>query len=270
MRRQSRSFLILTPEAAIEHADSIIVTFSDGKEAGGRIKQRDTIAEMAVVSVSTEDMEESTLKEASVLPLGNSYMVREGDLIVAAGCPMGAAHSVDYGFVAYIMKNVRAADQMIRAIYSDIRSDSEKGTFLLNTSGELIGWSMKPEQNGDSQITRIMGISDYKATLEKLTNGLGAPCFGIEGQEVTEEMVERGLPEGIYVMNSMADRPAYNAGIQNGDIITAINDREVTTMKEFQGMVDAMECGQLLHVIVQRNGRAQYTELEFQVTVGAR
>jgi len=108
---------------------------------------------------------------------------------------------------------------------------------------------MKPEQNGDSQITRIMGISDYKATLEKLTNGLGAPCFGIEGQEVTEEMVERGLPEGIYVMNSMADRPAYNAGIQNGDIITAINDREVTTMKEFQGMVDAMECGQLLHVI---------------------
>ena len=71
-------------------------------------------------------------------------------------------------------------------------------------------------------------------------------------------------------MNSMADRPAYNAGIQNGDIITAINDREVTTMKEFQGMVDAMECGQLLHVIVQRNGRAQYTELEFQVTVGAR
>lgn len=265
-----QEFLILTPEAAIEHADSIIVTFSDGKEAGGRIKQRDTIAEMAVVSVSTGDMEESTLKEASVLPLGNSYMVREGDLIVAAGCPMGAAHSVDYGFVAYIMKNVRAADQMIRAIYSDIRSDSEKGTFLLNTSGELIGWSMKPEQNGDSQITRIMGISDYKATLEKLTNGLGAPCFGIEGQEVTEEMVERGLPEGIYVMNSMADRPAYNAGIQNGDIITAINDREVTTMKEFQGMVDAMECGQLLHVIVQRNGRAQYTELEFQVTVGAR
>lgn len=268
--RTDQELLILTPEAAIENADSISVTFSDGKEAGGRIKQRDTLAEMAVVSVSTGDMQESTLKEVSVLTLGNSYMVHEGDLVIAVGCPMGIAHSVDYGFVSYIMKNVRTVDQMVRVIYSDVSTDLEKGTFLLNTSGELIGWRMKPGQNDDGQIARIIGISDYKAILEKLTNGLGAPCFGIEGQEVTEEMVKRGLPKGIYVMNSMADRPAYNAGIQNGDIITAINDRDVTTMKEFQGMVDAMECGQLLHVIVQRDGREQYAELEFQVTVGAR
>lgn len=268
--RTDMELLILTPEAAIENADSIVVTFSDGKEAGGRIKQRDTIAEMAVVSVNVADMEESTLKDVAVLALGNSYMVREGDLLVAVGCPMGVAHSVDYGFVSYIMKSVRMVDQMGRVIYSGVRADSEKGTFLLNTSGELIGWRMKPGENEDAQIARIMGISDYKSILEKLTNGLGAPCFGIEGQEVTEEMVSRGLPKGIYVMNCMADRPAYNAGIQNGDIITKINDREVTTMKEFQGLVDNMECGQLLHVIVQRNGREQYTELEFQVTVGAR
>lgn len=265
-----QELLILAPEAAIENADSIIVTFSDGKEANGRIKQRDTISEMAVVSVSIADMEESTLKEVAVLPLGNSYMVREGDLIIAVGCPVGVAHSVDYGFVSYVMRSVRMTDQIVRVIYSSVRSDSEKGTFLLNTAGELIGWRMKPGQNEDSQTARIMGISDYKAILEKLTNGLGAPCFGIEGQEVTEEMVGRGLPEGIYVMNSLADRPAYNAGIQNGDIITMIDDRPVTTMKDFQGLIDTMECGQLLHVIVQRNGREEYTELEFQVTVGAR
>ena len=63
---------------------------------------------------------------------------------------------------------------------------------------------------------------------------------------------------------------AYNAGIQNGDIITAVDGRELLSMKDFQGMMDSLECGQLINVTVERNGRDQYTRLEFQVTVGAR
>ena len=115
-----------------------------------------------------------------------------------------------------------------------------------------------------------MGISDYKGILENLTNGLAAPCFGIEGQEVPDIMISQGLPHGIYVLNSVTDRPAYNAGIQNGDIITHVDGRKITTMKDFQNTIDDLECGRLIHVMVQRNGRDQYAELEFQVTVGAR
>lgn len=83
-------------------------------------------------------------------------------------------------------------------------------------------------------------------------------------------MAGRGLPKGIYVLNSVTDCPAYTAGIQNGDIITHVDNREITTMKDFQNTVDNMECGRLIHVAVQRNGRDQYAQLEFQVTVGAR
>ena len=119
-------------------------------------------------------------------------------------------------------------------------------------------------------MTVITGISDYKGILENLTNGLSAPCFGIEGQEVSDAIAVQGLPRGIYVLNSVTGRPAYEAGIQNGDIITRINDHELSTMKDFQNTIDNLECGQLIHVTVQRNGREEYTELEFQVTVGAR
>ena len=83
-------------------------------------------------------------------------------------------------------------------------------------------------------------------------------------------MAEQGRPRGIYVTNSVVNGPAYSVGIQNGDIITKVNDRELTSMVEFQNMMDDLECGQLLHVTVQRNGRQEYTELTFQVTVGAR
>lgn len=266
-----QEYLIMTPEAAVEGADSILVTLSDGTEVSGRMKQLDRTSGMAIVSVSAEELGDNAQNIIEVLSLGNSYMVHEGDLIVAVGSPAGIVHSVDYGFVSYVMKNVQMVDQMNRVIYSGIHGDAERGTFLLNTSGELIGWVMEPGQGSDgSGMAEIMGISDYKGILEKLTNGLGAPCVGIRGQEVSEAMAGRGLPDGIYVMNSVADGAAYNAGIQNGDVITRINDREIKTMKEYQSVVDSLECGQLIHVTVERDGRDQFTELEFQVTVGAR
>lgn len=267
----AQELLILTPEAAVQQADSIKVTFADGIEVNGRMKQKDTLSGMAIVSVNIDAVGESTLKEAKPLALGNSYLVREGDLIVAIGSPAGIVRSVDYGFVSYIMKNIQMVDQVNRILYARISSDAERGTFLINTSGELIGWVMKPEEDRENEeITMAMGISDYKGILENLTNGLAAPCFGIEGQEVPDIMISQGLPQGIYVLNSVTDRPAYNAGIQNGDIITHVDGRKITTMKDFQNTIDDLECGRLIHVMVQRNGRDQYAELEFQVTVGAR
>ena len=269
----SQELLILTPEAAASQADSIKVTFGDGKDVDARMKQKDTISGMAIVSGNVEELDEATLKSVEVMPLGNSYAVREGDLIAAVGGPAGIVSSVDYGFVSYVLKNAQMVDSQCRVLYSDILADVDKGTFFINTSGELIGWAMKPlpgDGEGRSGVTQIMGVSDYKGILERLSNGLGAPCVGIVGQELSEAMAARGMPKGIYVVNAVTDGPAYNAGIQNGDIITAIDNTKMTTMKDYLGKMDDLECGQLIHVTLERNGRDQYTQLEFQVTVGAR
>ena len=116
-----QELLILTPEAAVEKADSIKVTFGDGKDVDGRMRQKDTITGMAIVSVNTSDVEESILKSVKEVPLGNSYTMREGDLIVAVGAPAGVVHSVNYGFVSYVLKNAQMVDQHCRLFYSDIQ-----------------------------------------------------------------------------------------------------------------------------------------------------
>mgnify|MGYP000775198339 FL=1 len=87
---------------------------------------------------------------------------------------------------------------------------------------------------------------------------------------MTDVQVANGLPEGVYVVNAVTEKPAYNAGIQNGDIFTHINGNPVRSMKEYQAALDKMTCGQIIHVTVARNGRDTYTELEFDVTVGSR
>ena len=269
--KTSQELLVLTPEAAVEQADSIKVTFENGNDVSGHVKQKDAISGLAIVSVSAQDISAAQLRDLEPIPLGNSYQVQQGDLIAAVGSPAGVVHSMDYGFVSYVVRSNPMVDQHCRMLYSNILADAGKGTFLVNTGGELVGWAQEQDGSESSdRVTEVFGISDYKGILEKLSNGQAVPCIGIVGQEVTDAQVENGLPAGIYVMNAVTDKPAYNAGIQNGDILTELAGEPVTSMKEYQAALDKMTCGQVVHVTVARNGRDTYTELEFDVTVGSR
>ena len=269
--KTSQELLVLTPEAAVEQADSIKVTLGNGNDVSGHMKQKDAISGQAIVSISVQDISATQLRDLEPIPLGNSYQVQQGDLIAAVGSPAGVVHSMDYGFVSYVVRSNPMVDQHCRMLYSNILADAGKGTFLVNTNGELVGWAQEPDSpEASDRVTEVLGISDYKGVLEKLSNGQAVPCIGIVGQEVTDAQVENGLPAGIYVMNAVTDKPAYNAGIQNGDILTELAGEPVTSMKEYQAALDKMTCGQVVHVSVARNGRDTYTELEFDVTVGSR
>ena len=269
--KTSQELLVLTPEAAVEQADSIKVTLGNGNDVSGHMKQKDAISGQAIVSISVQDISATQLRDLEPIPLGNSYQVQQGDLIAAVGSPAGVVHSMDYGFVSYVVRSNPMVDQHCRMFYSNILADAGKGTFLVNTNGELVGWAQESDSpEASDRVTEVFGISDYKGVLEKLSNGQAVPCIGIVGQEVTDVQVENGLPAGIYVMNAVTDKPAYNAGIQNGDILTELAGEPVTSMKEYQAALDKMTCGQVVHVIVAREGRDTYTELEFDVTVGSR
>ena len=269
--KTSQELLVLTPEAAVEQADSIKVTLGNGNDVSGHMKQKDAISGQAIVSISVQDISATQLRDLEPIPLGNSYQVQQGDLIAAVGSPAGVVHSMDYGFVSYVVRSNPMVDQHCRMLYSNILADAGKGTFLVNTNGELVGWAQEPDSpEASDRVTEVFGISDYKGVLEKLSNGQAVPCIGIVGQEVTDVQVENGLPAGIYVMNAVTDKPAYNAGIQNGDILTELAGEPVTSMKEYQAALDKMTCGQVVHVTVARNVRDTYTELEFDVTVGSR
>ena len=65
-------------------------------------------------------------------------------------------------------------------------------------------------------------------------------------------------------------RPAYNAGIQSGDIITRLGMAELATMKDFQNCLDKLSSGDVVTVEIQRYGQNRYTPIEYEVTIGAR
>ncbi len=261
-------YLILTPAGAVEDADSLRVAFMDGSEAPCTVRQIDRITGMAVVSVDSGEIDPDMETQIRVLALGNSYMTRQGDLLVAVGSPTGLPRSSAYGEVAYILRNVQTADGTERLFYVDAPASAPEGTFFLNTSGELVGWATDRYDGG--RTAAVVGISDYKHILEKLSNGIPAPYLGIRGQEVSEEMAGSGMPRGLYVSECITDGPAYDAGIQNGDIITRIGEEEVTSMAEFQARLGELRHGEIVTVTLQRKGLGEYIELQYEVVLGAR
>lgn len=267
----SQELLILTPESAVENADSIMVGFNDNTEADGTIKQVDRISGMAIVSVDVLTLGEGTRKNVTALELGNSYGVRQGDLVVAVGAPSGMVHSSTYGFISHVLRNVQVADGITRLLFADIKGNAKAGTFLLNTSGQVVGWvtdEYKNEQN--TNLTTVMAISDYKTSLERMSNGVPIPYLGIKGQEVSATMTSSGLPMGLYVADSILDGPAYNAGIQNGDVIVRMGSKPIITIMDYENEIASLNLNDEITITVQRKGIDEYKELEYQVTVGAR
>ena len=161
-------------------------------------------------------------------------------------------------------------DGSSRLFYTTVNANVPQGTFLLNTDGQLIGWATQDYAEENGFITMVYSLSDYKAVLEKLYNGIPAPYFGITGQEVSETMRQSGLPLGVYVNQVSADSPAYNAGIQNGDVITRIGEGKIVTMKDFQNCLETLSAGETVKVEIQRYGRESYSPIEYDVTIGAR
>ncbi len=263
--------VILAGEEAVENADSLRIVFGDGSVAPGALKGRDMVCGMVTLTVNTADLSDTTRDWIQAIDLGNSYTVRVGDMMVAVGSPAGHVHSVKRGIVSYVARGVQTADGNTRVLYTDFDCDTEKGTFFLNLSGQLVGWATDffgaEEMDG---VTMVMPISEYKDCLQRLSNGIPIPYIGIKGQDVTESMQEEGIPQGVYITESIAEGPAYLSGIQNGDILTKIQGKEIASLRDFQNLLENMNTGEQVTVVIQRKGIDEYKEIEYSVSIGAR
>ncbi len=100
------------------------------------------------------------------------------------------------------------------------------------------------------------GITDIKDIIENLSNGEAVPYIGIRGIDVTEEIMEQGIPQGVYVKEVDAESPAMTAGIQAGDIITSIDGEEVTSLSAYHDVLMEQKSGGKVRI----EGHRRFTE----------
>ena len=263
--------LILTGYEEVRGGESLQITFFDRTTAAGTLKNYNKNTGLAMISVNLSDISDSTKGVIQYANLGSSKTTRNGEPVIAVGNPAGVYGSVLFGNLTSVTQTAGIYDGSYTVLTTDMAKADNSSGVLINWDGKIVGIIQnRCEVNGQENMIQAYGISDMKEEIEHLSNSQDLVYMGIHGADVTEETAAlQNIPAGVYVASVEPDSPALASGIQAGDIITEINGREIASLSQIQEMLLKFSRQQAIRVIVMRQGREGYKEIECSVTVDA-
>lgn len=262
--------LILTDCSRLAEAKHFFVKCMNGNVLEGTLKAADYRTGVAVVEVSRSDLEAAGIFASDVLELGLSHNNVGGQSVIMLGSPYGVPYSVMSGQVVHVENEISDADTEYKMMYSDIPAIG--GGFLVNMSGQVLGMTVSSTaKSAEDGFSKFIAISDLRDTIENLANGRRIAYIGVLGDAVTQDRSEEtGIPVGLYVSEVLEGGPAYLSGIQSGDVIVAMNDTAIVSMKDLQAALHRIKPDQIIKIQVMRQGKDAYAQQTYELMAGAR
>lgn len=274
---------IATNNHVVADSDELTVQFDDDSVVKAEIRGTDPDDDLAVVRVKKSDLGKDTYSNIKIASIGDSDGVAVGSPAIAIGNALGYGQSVTTGIVSALNRTVTTQDSQTGETVTNnklIQTDAainpgNSGGALLNENGEVIGInSVKYSSTEVEGIGYAIPMSVAKPIIESLiqdgkyTNENQA-YLGIKGGDVSSDMVAYGFPQGVYVSSVSTGSGAANAGLQEGDIITAIDSTKISSMTELQSALKSYKAGDKVTLTVARQSGRQYEENKVEVTLSS-
>lgn len=281
--------LIATNYHVVEGADTLSVAFTDGNAVEASVKGFDEERDLAVVSVSLDDVEDDTMDAISIAKIGSSDDLKVGEQVIAIGNALGYGQSVTTGIVS--AKNRRMdSDNNTVTDGSDDSSDGvnliqtdaainpgNSGGALLNMEGEVVGInSAKLASTEVEGMGYAIAISDVTDILQNLMNETSRDklddsehgVLGIEGSSVSSEAVQMyGIPAGVFVKKVTEGGAADKAGLKANSVITEFNGKTVSSTNQLIEYLSYYEPDEEVELTVQVPHGTSYKEETVKVTL---
>lgn len=266
-----QELLILGPTMEVGETQQIQATFCDGKKYRVTEKKSDANLELTIYAVKESQLEEKTAKSIRLAALGSSYEVKKGDTTVLLGMLFGQGDAVGYGVLRSSTEKAEWADGTYHILGAELAGFTGGSGIMFNRQGEVIGIICDAAgEDAKEELMHAYAISDIKDVMQFLANGESVPYIGIHATDVSENIAEdRGIPRGIYVDKVEADSPAMRAGIQSGDVLTAIGGTDIENFEQYHELL--MEEKEGTHLLIKgyrRGAKDQYVAVHFNATVG--
>ncbi|MCE6960623.1 DegQ family serine endoprotease [Cereibacter sphaeroides] len=260
----SEDGIVVTNNHVVENATEMNVKLQDGREFRAEIVGTDPMTDIAVIR----------LKDARDLPFvefGDSEKLRVGDAVVAVGNPFGLGGTVTSGIVSAMGRNINSGpyDDYIQTDAAINQGNS--GGPLFDTSGKVVGMNTAIFSPSGGSVG--IGFSIPADTVREVVAQLqekgtvSRGWLGVTIQPMTPDIARAlGIEgrEGALVAEVQQDSPAAEAGIRSGDVITAVNGREVGRHDSLPRLIAAIPNGERAELTIERDGR----EREVTVTIG--
>lgn len=269
----NRELLMLTKCSPLKGAESIHVTFFNGTTAEGRMKKYDVNTDLAVIAVELKYLSSTILEDVSVAKLGSSTDARlQGTPVMAVGNILGYKDSVSYGMITSMGNIVTMADNQYKLLTTDIYGSKNPTGILINMEGRVIGILDNTHNNEDTQnLISAIGITELKGMITKLSNGIDIPYAGLYVQDISADArMELGLPQGAYISDIDMNSPARENGIQKGDIIIRVGEKEIRSAADYMNAIRGYSVNRDVAITVLRFTQEEYEEMEFSVGLETR
>jgi serine protease Do len=272
--------LIATNNHVVAGTTDIKATFIDGTKLNAVIKGTDVVADLAVITVDISDVKEDMLKKIKVASLGDSDKVNEGEMVIAIGNALGYGQSTTVGYISAKDRKVEVSDGYSNKKMLLLQTDAainpgNSGGALLNIKGEVIGINtVKYASNEVEGMGYAIPISRANPIISELMSRKVVPeeeqgYLGILGADVTEDVAASiNMPVGVFVNEVEKDSGAEKAGLIKGDIITAANDVEITSIAQLRDYVTCYAAGTKVKITYMRSKDGTYKAKEVTITLG--
>ena len=242
-----QDLFILTEYRIVENVERIQVTFWDETMVDATYQRHDPSTGLTIVKVDESKLDEGTRNGLAVAPLGSSYLVSQGDPVVAVGSPVGYSDSIAYGVVTSVTNKISALDNEYNLLTTDILGSTDGSGILVNLDGEIVGIIAQSYSAKGNNVVTGIAISQIKKLIENLSNNVSRAYIGIRGQDVTEELSDKtGIPKGVLISRVADDSPAMMAGMKEYDVIVKLGEHKVETIKQYHEQLGKYSTGDVV------------------------
>lgn len=249
-------------EPAVQGGGDVQVGFADGRRVAGNVRASDPITDLAVVQAERKDVPPATFQKA--LP-------QVGELAVAIGSPLGLENTVTAGIISGVQREIPGADQqsLVDLLQTDAAiSPGNSGGALVNGRGEIIGINeayLPPATGAVSLGFAIPSTTVVDIVEQLLKTGRARHAFvGLGLAPITPEIAAQlGIDRstGALVQEVVPGGPAADAGIQPGDVLIRMGDREIEGVEDFLDEMRARKPGDKVGVTLLRGGQERQVEV---------
>ena len=234
---------ILTNNHVVEGADDIEVILNDGRKTKAKVMGTDPDTDLAILKIE--------LDKLPVIALGNSDALQVGDPVLAIGNPFGVGQTVTGGIVSALGRNQLGINTFENFIQTDAAiNPGNSGGALVDVNGALMGinTAIYSRSGGSMGIGFAIPVSTARQVLEGIVKDgqVTRGWIGVEPQELNTELAETfnvKTKNGVIITGVLQNGPAAQAGIQPGDVITAVNGKAVGSVTELLSAVAALKPG---------------------------
>lgn len=247
---------VLTNFHVIARAESVAVTLADGREFDARVVGGDERTDVALLEIDAKDLQ--------AIEIGDPERLRVGDFVVAIGNPFGLGQTVTSGIVSALGRSGLVSDAIDGFIQTDASiNPGNSGGALVDLRGHLVGINTAILSRTGSNIGIGFAIPIDTALLvaEQLASGgaLRRGVVGLELQDLTGDLAAAlGVPagtRGAVVVGVVRGSEADRAGLVEGDVVTALDGREITSAVQLKRRLGLYPIGRALSLVVIRDGQ---------------